>query len=122
MVIGKGITPVAILPRDSMPGYHDCVWYAVKRTQKSNIASPVLGVVDADTEKSKRFNLSDFIKENLALIITSLLAGIFLLLLALLIIVALRRPIVINNNLSCQHHCQAVPEVSAAPVPTTTVA
>ncbi|MEI6835758.1 MAG: hypothetical protein WCK59_02905 [Candidatus Falkowbacteria bacterium] len=108
MVVGKGITPIAILPRDSLPGYHDCVWYAVKRSLRQSNGVPKLKPLINKIDEKINFNLSDFIKDNPALIITSLLAGIFLLLLLLIILMAVRRPIIINNNLSC-HHPPTVP-------------
>ena len=99
MVVRQGIIPVAIMSRDSMPGYHDCVWYAVKRTFEKSVSTEKPKLLANEPEKIKHFNLSDFIKDNLGEIITTLLAGIFLLLLALLIVVALRRPVIINNNI-----------------------
>lgn len=100
MVVKDKIIPIAILPKDSMPGYNDCMWYAVRRAfnNDSNIKNQVK--IDTKEKLINNFNLSDFINKYLAEIIVSLLAAMFLLLLALLIIVALRRPIIINNNLS----------------------
>ena len=100
MVVKQGIIPVAILPRDSMPGHHDCVWYAVKRTFEKKASAEKPKLLTNESEKINHFNLLDFIKKKLGEIIAALLAGIFLLLLALLIVIALRRPVIINNNIS----------------------
>lgn len=100
MVVKQVIIPVAILARDSMQGYHDCVWYAVKRTFEKNSSAEKAKLLTNKSGKVNHFNLLDYIRNNLAEIIVALLAGIFLLLLALLIVIALRRPVIISNNIS----------------------